>query len=277
MKNLSFTKMHGLGNDFVVINALQSPIELTKEQFRFIADRRLGVGCDQILMIEPSQTPGVDIRYRIFNANGEEVEQCGNGVRCVGDYLNRRALVEGDSIKVETMNGLVTIHLESDQLIRVDMGIPVFEPSLIPMASTERKTQYLLRFDSGDVEIMAVSIGNPHAVLLVDEVLQAPVSSLGPAIQQHALFPESANVGFMEIVDESYVKLRVYERGVGETLACGTGACGAVAVGRIAGRLANEVEVELNGGNLKITWAGEGEAIWMTGPATTVYEGQIEI
>ena len=269
--------MHGLGNDFVVINALQSPIELTKEQFRFIADRRLGVGCDQILMIEPSQTPGVDIRYRIFNANGEEVEQCGNGVRCVGDYLNRRALVEGDSIKVETMNGLVTIHLESDQLIRVDMGIPVFEPSLIPMASTERKTQYLLRFDSGDVEIMAVSIGNPHAVLLVDEVLQAPVSSLGPAIQQHALFPESANVGFMEIVDESYVKLRVYERGVGETLACGTGACGAVAVGRIAGRLANEVEVELNGGNLKITWAGEGEAIWMTGPATTVYEGQIEI
>lgn len=269
--------MHGLGNDFVVINALQSPIELTKEQFRFIADRRLGVGCDQILMIEPSQTPGVDIRYRIFNADGGEVEQCGNGVRCVGDYLNRRALVEGDSIKVETMNGLVTIHLESDQLIRVDMGIPVFEPSLIPLASTERKTQYLLRLDSGDVEIMAVSIGNPHAVLLVDEVLQAPVSSLGPAIQQHALFPESANVGFMEIVDESHVKLRVYERGVGETLACGTGACGAVAVGRIAGRLANEVEVELNGGNLKITWAGEGEAIWMTGPATTVYEGKIEI
>ena len=274
---LPFTKMHGLGNDFVVFNALQTPIELGAEQIRAIADRRFGIGCDQVLMIEASQTPGVDIRYRIFNADGNEVEQCGNGVRCVGDYLRRRSLIEGDSIKVETINGLVTIHFEDNDQIRVNMGVPVFEPEAIPLVAAQRQTQYPLALDAAELEIMAVSIGNPHAVLIVEDVAQAPVLSRGREIQGHVLFPESVNVGFMEIVNPARIRLRVYERGVGETLACGTGACGAVVVGINAGRLANEVNVELKGGNLKISWAGEGQAVWMSGPATTVYEGQIEI
>ncbi len=274
---LPFTKMHGLGNDFVVLNGLQTPIELNAEQIRFIADRRLGVGCDQVLMIETSESPAVDIRYRIFNADGGEVEQCGNGVRCIGDYLRRRSLIDGNSVTVETNSGLVTIYLEGLDQIRVDMGVPLFEPADIPLASTQRKMQYHLSLSSAELEVMAVSVGNPHAVLLVEDIEQAPVSSIAPQIQQHSLFPESVNVGFMEIVDSSHIRLRVYERGVGETLACGTGACGAVAVGINTGRLGNEVDVELRGGNLAINWAGEGQAVWMTGPATTVYEGQIEI
>lgn len=274
---LTFTKMHGLGNDFVVFDALQTPIDLNSEQIRFIADRRLGVGCDQVLLIEPSQIPGVDIRYRIFNANGGEVEQCGNGVRCVGDYLRRRSLLTGPTITVETMNGMVIIHLEGDDRIRVDMGVPSFEPEFIPLATAKREVEYRLTLESGDVNIMAVSVGNPHAVVLVDDVRGTDVASLGAELQRHSFFPESVNVGFMEILDLSHIRLRVYERGVGETLACGTGACGAVAVGIIAGRLAKEVDVELEGGVLKIAWAGEGESVWMTGPATTVFEGQIEL
>lgn len=274
---LPFTKMHGLGNDFVVLNGLQTPIELNAEQIRFIADRRLGVGCDQVLMIEASESSAADIRYRIFNADGTEVEQCGNGVRCIGDYLRRRSLIDGNSVTVETNSGLVTIYLEGLDQIRVDMGVPLFEPADIPLASTQRKMQYHLSLSSAELEVMAVSVGNPHAVLLVEDIEQAPVSSIAPQIQQHSLFPESVNVGFMEIVDSSHIRLRVYERGVGETLACGTGACGAVAVGINTGRLGNEVDVELRGGNLAINWAGEGQAVWMTGPATTVYEGQIEI
>lgn len=269
--------MHGLGNDFVVLNGLQTPIELNAVQIRFIADRRLGVGCDQVLMIEASESSAADIRYRIFNADGEEVEQCGNGVRCIGDYLRRRSLIDGNSVTVETNSGLVTIYLEGLDQIRVDMGVPLFEPADIPLASTQRKMQYHLSLSSAELEVMAVSVGNPHAVLLVEDIEQAPVSSIAPRIQQHSLFPEGVNVGFMEIVDSSHIRLRVYERGVGETLACGTGACGAVAVGIITGRLGNEVDVELRGGNLTINWAGEGQAVWMTGPATTVYEGQIEI
>jgi len=274
---LPFTKMHGLGNDFVVLNGLQTPIELNAEQIRFIADRRLGVGCDQVLMIEASESSAADIRYRIFNADGGEVEQCGNGVRCIGDYLRRRSLIDGNSVTVETNSGLVTIYLEGLDQIRVDMGVPLFEPADIPLASTQRKMQYHLSLSSAELEVMAVSVGNPHAVLLVEDIEQAPVSSIAPQIQQHSLFPESVNVGFMEIVGSSHIRLRVYERGVGETLACGTGACGAVAVGINTGRLGNEVDVELRGGNLAINWAGEGQAVWMTGPATTVYEGQIEI
>ncbi len=274
---LPFTKMHGLGNDFVLLNALQAPIELSADQIRFIADRRLGIGCDQVLMVEAGRTPGVDIHYRIFNADGNEVEQCGNGVRCVGDYLRKRALVEAEMIKVETVSGVVTLYFEKNEQIRVDMGVPVFEPEAIPLATRQRQAQYSLVLASGKVDVMAVATGNPHAVLLVEDVRQAPVSSLGPEIQQHSLFPEGVNVGFMEIVDPAHIRLRVYERGVGETFACGTGACGAVAAGINAGKLASDVEVELKGGNLGISWAGKGQAIWMTGPATTVYEGQIEI
>ncbi|MBT7951222.1 MAG: diaminopimelate epimerase [Gammaproteobacteria bacterium] len=274
---LSFTKMHGLGNDFVVLNALQTPIQLSREQIRFIADRRFGVGCDQVLMIESTQTRGVDIRYRIFNADGAEVEQCGNGVRCIGDFLRRHSLIEGDAIKVETMNGLVTIYFENDDQIRVDMGVPAFRPQDIPMAVAEQQEFYTLKLGSGDIEIMAVSMSNPHAVLVVDDLEQASVATLGPLIQQHPVFPESVNVGFMQVLDSSHIRLRVYERGVGETLACGTGACGAVAAGINTGKLANDVDVELKGGNLRISWAGDGQHVWMTGPATTVYEGHIEI
>jgi diaminopimelate epimerase len=275
--NLSFTKMHGLGNDFVVLNALQTPIQLSKEQFRFIADRRFGIGCDQVLIIEPSQTPGVDVRYRIFNADGAEVEQCGNGVRCIGDFLRQRSLVDAESIKVETMNGVVTIYFEDSGQIRVDMGVPDFNPLHIPIAWLERQIFYSLNLGPEQIELMAVSMGNPHAVLIVDDVAEAPVLKLGPAIQQHSLFPESVNVGFMQIVDSAHIRLRVYERGVGETLACGTGACGAVAAGINAGRLGNDVNVELKGGDLQISWSGEGQVVWMTGSAATVYDGQIEI
>ncbi len=274
---LSFTKMHGLGNDFVVLNGLHSPIQLSTEQIQYIADRRLGIGCDQLLMIESSEMSDVDIRYRIFNADGAEVEQCGNGVRCVGDYLRKRALIDGNSIRVETINGLVTIFFEENDQIRVDMGVPGFEPGDIPFAAVERQPIYPLSLDGGNIELMAVSIGNPHAVLIVDDVDNAPVATLGPAIQQHSKFPDSVNVGFMQILDSSHIRLRVYERGVGETLACGTGACGAVAGGINAGRLGNKVDVELMGGNLQISWAGEGQVIWMSGPATNVYDGQIEI
>ncbi len=269
--------MHGLGNDFVLIDALQSKVELSSEQLRFLADRRFGVGCDQILLIEPSQLPDVDIRYRIFNADGGEVEQCGNGVRCVGDYLRRRSLIDSDSVKVETSAGLVTIYFEEEELIRVDMGVPVFEPKSIPFDIGTRQTVYSLSLDDSEIELMAVSMFNPHAVIAVEDVKLAEVSKIGPQIQAHACFPESVNVGFMEIVDREHIRLRVYERGVGETLACGTGACAAVVVGINAGKLDSKVDVELTGGHLKINWAGAGEAVWMLGPAITVFEGQIEL
>ncbi len=275
--NLPFTKMHGLGNDFVVVNTLQTPIELNADQIRFIADRRFGIGCDQVLMIARSQTPEVDVRYRIFNADGSEVEQCGNGLRCVGEYLRRQSLIDSDTITVETISGRVRIYLEDNDRIRVDMGVPAFAPEAIPLARAERKALYPLALAEGEVEVMVVSMGNPHAVLIVEDVVQAPVATLGPAIQQSSLFPQGVNVGFMQILDPAHIRLRVYERGAGETLACGTGACGAVVAGVNAGKLASVVDVELQGGNLSINWAGEGQSVWMTGPATTVYEGQIEI
>jgi diaminopimelate epimerase len=275
--NLHFTKMHGLGNDFVLINALKSAIELSPGQIRFIADRRLGIGCDQVLMIEASQSSEADIRYRIFNADGAEVEQCGNGVRCVGEYLRRHSLIEADAIRVETQAGLVTIHFEDEDQIRVDMGIPSFEPENIPLALTQRQERYSLTIASGEFEVMALSMGNPHAVLLIEDVEQAEVLAIGTEIQGNALFPEGVNVGFMKIIDESHIRLRVHERGVGETQACGTGACAAVAAGIIAGKLGHEVDVALMGGSLRISWAGEDQTLWMTGPATNVYEGQIEI
>jgi len=274
---LPFTKMHGLGNDFVIIDALQSPIELNAKQIRFIADRRFGIGCDQVLIIAGSQSPWVDVRYRIFNADGNEVEQCGNGLRCIGEYLRRRSLVERNIITIETISGLVRIYLEDNEQIRVDMGVPSFAPEAIPLATEERKALYPIALATGEVEAMVVSMGNPHAVLTVEDVDRAPVSTLGPAIQQSPLFPEGVNVGFMQILDPAHIRLRVYERGAGETLACGTGACGAVVTGINAGKLAAGVDVELQGGSLSIKWAGEGQSVWMSGPATTVYEGQIEI
>jgi diaminopimelate epimerase len=275
--DVEFTKMHGLGNDFVVLNALEKPIPLTPEKVRLIADRHYGVGCDQVLLIEPSVTAGMDIRYRIFNADGNEVEQCGNGVRCIGAYLSRRGYASGGVIHAETRNGAAAIYLDGENRIRVNMGVPRFEPGEIPIKAETRRTQYELPLASGRALAMAVSMGNPHAVIVVADADQAPVAALGAEIQGSGMFPQGVNVGFMQILDPARVRLRVYERGVGETLACGTGACAAVVCGRTTGKLANEVDVGLKGGHLTVAWAGEGEPVWMTGPATTVYEGKIKL
>ncbi len=264
-----FTKMHGLGNDFVLFDSLQSPLRLTPDQVRWIADRRLGIGCDQVLLLEPTQNPAADVRYRIFNADGKEVEQCGNGSRCVARYLRDKRLVAKDEIVVETLGGLIRMFCRSDGQVQVDMGAPRLNPKDIPM--------YDLEAGGARVSVYPVSMGNPHAVLSVDDVTAAPVASLGPLIAGHQLFPEGANVEFMQVLDASHIRLRVYERGVGETPACGTGACAAVVAGRLQELLVREVEVELPGGRLSIQWEGGQSSVWMTGPATRVFEGRIPL
>ena len=274
---LTFTKMHGLGNDFVVIDATSQPIDLSMEQIRFLADRRLGVGCDQVLLVEPPRQPKVDFTYRIFNADGGEVEQCGNGARCFARYVRDQGLTRKDHIPVATATGVITLHVEADGQVTVDMGVPIFEPAEIPFAADSRAEMYLLEVEATQVEISAVSMGNPHAVLRVEQVDKAPVNSLGPRIESHVRFPRRVNVGFMQVVDRQHIRLRVYERGVGETLACGSGACAAVAVGRQRGWLDDKVTVSLPGGNLKIQWAGEDQTMLMTGPAVSVFEGRIRL
>ena len=274
---LEFTKMHGLGNDFVVLNGLEREIKLSPDQIRFIADRHFGIGCDQVLLIQRSDNPRMDIRYRIFNAIGDEVEHCGNGIRCVGDYLSRRGYVKDKVIQAETVNGAATIYLEDDSRIRVDMGIPRLAPAEIPIKAKTRQPHYELTLSTGVTPVMAVSMGNPHAVLIVPDVDRAPVTTLGPEIQSSEFFPRGVNVGFMQILDPEHIRLRVYERGVGETLACGTGACAAMVCGRLVNKLANTVDIGVKGGQLTVSWAGEGEPVWMTGPAATVYEGKIKL
>ena len=275
--NLRFTKMHGLGNDFVVISTLDQDFQANAENIRFLADRKTGIGCDQVLLIDKSDLAEADFRYRIFNADGREVEQRGNGVRCVGEYLYQRELHGGEGIRVMTESGLVTLYRVSDNSWRVDMGVPVFEPADIPLNTTSRQDSYDISVDSGSLEFMSVSMGNPHAVLTVEDTHDANVEVLGPQVQSNEMFPEGVNVGFMQVLNPGHIRLRVYERGVGETNACGTGACAAVATGINTGRLDPEVVVSLNGGDLMINWHGEGYPLWMTGPATTVYEGQIEL
>ena len=272
-----FTKMHGLGNDFVLIDALQQKIFLDKEQIVRIADRRYGVGCDQILIIEPAVSQEADIFYRIYNADGGEVAQCGNGVRCVAAYLHHHNIINKNEIVAETKNSMIRIHYEQDDRITVDMGTPILEPGDIPVTATERSAKYTLSIDGGELEVAALSMGNPHAVLRVDDVASAPVETLGPEIQGNSFFPEGVNVGFMQVIDRSRIRLRVYERGAGETLACGSSACAAVVAGYLERLLDNEVQVELQGGNLSIFWQGEGEPVLMTGPATFVFEGRIVI
>lgn len=269
--------MHGLGNDFVVLNGLDQEIILARQQVRLIADRHFGIGCDQVLLIQPSDDPQMDILYRIYNADGNEVEHCGNGVRCIGKYLSSRGYITGNVIHARTINGDATIYMEEDGNIRVNMGIPRLEPGEIPINAAARQENYLLDLSMGQVSVMAVSMGNPHAVIIVDDVDQAPVDTLAPEIQASAYFPQGVNVGFMQILDPAHVRLRVYERGVGETLACGTGACAAMVTGYLVNKLENEVDIGLKGGNLTVSWAGEGEQVWMTGPAATVYEGKIEL
>lgn len=272
---IDFTKMHGLGNDFVVLDALDGPIVLDPEAIRRLADRRFGVGCDQVLVIEPAKDNGADAKLRIFNTDGSVAEQCGNGVRCVADFLHRRRGIRRDPIALDTGAGRIEVHADGEGW-RVNMGVPEFDPSRVPVRADRRQASYRIDVPGGTVEVSALSMGNPHAVLTVADVDAAAVGMLGPAIQQSGMFPRGVNVGFLQILDKGRVRLRVWERGVGETLACGSGACAAVVAGRLHDGLEPRVDVGLKGGHLQIRWAGEGEPVWMTGPAATVFEGRIE-
>lgn len=274
---LKFTKMHGLGNDFVVLDGTAGPLVLSTPQLRFLADRHLGVGCDQILQVEPPREPGTDFYYRIFNADGGEVEQCGNGARCFVRYVHERGMTAKSEIRVGTLGGVIVPRLEADGQVTVDMGVPVFEPRDIPFDAPERALTYELRAENKMIKISVLSVGNPHAVQVVDDVDAAPVTGEGPLIEQHPRFPQRVNAGYMQVMARDRIRLRVYERGAGETLACGTGACAAVVAGITRELLDARVTVETRGGKLGISWAGDGRPVMMTGPAVTVFEGEITI
>ncbi|RJQ48902.1 MAG: diaminopimelate epimerase [Gammaproteobacteria bacterium] len=275
--HLKFTKMHGLGNDFVVINAISQAVALTSEQIRFLADRHFGVGCDQVLLVESARSKGVDFAYRIYNADGGEVEQCGNGARCFMRFVRDQGLSAKNELVVETMYGVIRPRLEQDGQVTVSMGVPRLLPQDIPFLADQEALSYALEVEGKTYQIGAVSMGNPHAVLQVEDVQRAPVSTLGPLIERHARFPRGANAGFMRIVDRANIELRVFERGAGETLACGSGACAAMVVARLRGQVDDKVTVALPGGRLQIAWRGAGEEVHMTGPAVSVYEGEIEL
>lgn len=272
---MNFSKMHGLGNDFLVLDNVTQNVFLSNEQIRKLADRNIGVGFDQLLVVEPPYDPDLDFHYRIYNADGSEVSQCGNGARCFARFVKMKGLTNKNKVKVSTASGKMTLHIERDDQITVTMPIPNFEPNKIPFTAQKVEGTYILRAGEHTVLCGTVSMGNPHCVLTVDSVLDAEVQTLGKALAEHERFPEGANIGFMEIVNPKYIKLRVYERGAAETLACGSGACGAVAVGITQNKLANNVTVELPGGKLKIYWKGPGHPVKMTGPAEHVFDGQI--
>jgi diaminopimelate epimerase len=278
MKRLRFTKMQGLGNDFVVLDATAQPIALEPRVLRYIADRHFGVGCDQILQVEPARESGTDFYYRIFNADGGEVEQCGNGARCFVRFVHERGLTTKREIRVGTKNGIIVPRLEADGQVTVDMGVPVFEPADVPFDAPARALTYELDLDGGSIEVSVLSIGNPHAVQIVADIENAPVETQGPTIERHPRFPRRVNAGFMQIMNRGRIRLRVYERGAGETLACGTGACAAVVAGIMRGVLDSQhVIVQTRGGELVISWRGEDQPVFMTGPAVTVFEGDIAL
>ena len=274
---LKFSKMHGLGNDFVVLDGIRQSLALTPEQLRTLADRHFGVGCDQILLVEMAEQPGVDFRYRIFNADGGEVEQCGNGARCFVRFVHDAGLTAKREIRVETQGGIITPRLEDDGNVTVNMGIPRFLPAEIPFLGDGEAVIHALAVADETLEISVVSMGNPHAVQVVDNVDRAPVGVQGPLIENHARFPQRVNAGFMQVVGRQAIRLRVYERGSGETLACGTGACAAAVAGIRRGLLDSPVRVTTRGGDLTIAWAGLGQPVMMTGPAVTVFTGEIEL
>ncbi len=274
---LKFTKMQGLGNDFVVLDGISQPISLTSDQYRKIADRHFGVGCDQILLVEKANRDDADFSYRIFNANGNEVEQCGNGARCFIRFVLDKGLTSKTEMRVETAAGIIVPRIEGNDRVTVNMGIPRFEPGEIPFESKKRALTYSLSLKNRHVEISAMSMGNPHLVQLVKNVDKAPVTTQGPLIEKHARFPQGVNAGYMQVVNRGRIKLRVYERGAGETLACGSGACAAVVAGIQRGLLDNQIVVETRGGELNVRWDGEGKPVWMTGGAVTVFEGTIDI
>lgn len=274
---LPFVKMHGLGNDFVVLDGVRQALCLTPEHIRFLADRHFGIGCDQVLLVEPAQSEAALFRYRIFNADGGEVEQCGNGARCFARFVRDEGLTKASSIPVETASGIIVLHIEADGRVRVNMGEPRFEPSDIPFTAPQRAITYPLLVQGHEYSISAVSMGNPHAVMRVENIESAPVNQLGALIETHSAFPRRTNVGFMQVVNKTHIRLRVFERGAGETLACGTGACAAVVVGRLQGLLDESVKVDLPGGQLNIEWQGEGHPVMMTGSASRVFSGHIEL
>jgi diaminopimelate epimerase len=274
---LDFTKMHGLGNDFIVLDAPADTFEPSRELWQRLAARHTGIGFDQALVLEKPRRPGTAVYYRIYNADGAEVEQCGNGVRCIAVLLNRRGHMPPGEMTLDSAGGLVRARMLGSKLVSVDLGAPNFAPDALPFEARREADAYLLDVGGEEVEIGAVSLGNPHAVATVASVDTAAVARLGPAIETHRRFPDRVNVGFMQIVDRARIRLRVYERGTGETLACGTGACAAVAVARKRGLLDADVQVSVRGGELRVNWAGPGEHIWLTGPAEVSFVGYIEV
>jgi diaminopimelate epimerase len=291
VKPLRFTKMQGVGNDFVVVDGVRQDVVMTPPLVRALADRHFGVGCDQLLLVEPARTAGVDFRYRIFNADGGEVEQCGNGARCFARFVHDRGLTARREIRVETSSGVIVPRLEESGEVSVDMGVPVFAPGrvpfdatgLVPIAARESAPfrsapcVWPIAVDGIDVEASVLSMGNPHAVQFVADVAGAPVATQGPRIEVHSRFPAGVNAGYAEVVDDGRIRLRVYERGAGETLACGTGACAAVVAGIRRGLLQDKVRVVTRGGELTIAWAGIDNPVILTGPAVSVFEGEVDI
>ena len=274
---VNFSKMHGLGNDFLVLDNVTQNVYLSNEQIKQLADRNFGVGFDQVLVVEPPYDPDLDFHYRIFNADGSEVGQCGNGARCFAKFVRLKSLTNKNKIKVSTQSGKMTLFIERDGNVSVNMPVPQFEPSKIPFTAQKAEGTYILRSEEETVLCGVVSLGNPHCVLTVDDVKQAPVEKLGSALSHHERFPKQANVSFMEVVSTEYIKLRVYERGAAETLACGSGACAAVVIGQMQKKLNRQVLVDLPGGQLKIYWKGPGNSVKMTGPAVHVFDGQINL
>jgi diaminopimelate epimerase len=279
---LKFSKMQGLGNDFVMFDAINQRVGLSPDQLRHIADRRFGIGCDQILLVEKSSKADVDFKYRIFNADGSEVEHCGNGARCFVKFVLAQKLTDKTTLWVETKNGIIIPQLEKNGDVTVDMGAPIFEPANIPFIADQRATTYMLFINGEAREFSVLSMGNPHAVQIVDDVDTAPVESEGPLVETYVAFPKKVNAGFMQIIDKHHIKLRVFERGAGETLACGTGACAAVVAGITrkvldSPVLVSPVQVTMRGGELNIAWAGEGQPVIMTGGATHVFDGEISL
>jgi len=274
---MKFTKMHGLGNDFVVIDAVTQNVRVTASMARRLGNRTLGIGCDQILVVEPPSDPSIDFNYRIFNADGGEVEQCGNGARCLARFVKDRRLTGKSTIRVKTMNRVMELRINADNLVSVDMGIPALAPAEIPFQADESANLYAIDIGGNRYQIAAISMGNPHGILQVDDVQTAPVSELGPQLECHERFPNRVNAGFMQVIDRQQLKVRVFERGAGETQACGSGAC-AAAVAAIQQELVDSpVTVHLTGGDLSIDWQGEGQPLIMTGPAVTVFHGRIRI
>ncbi len=274
---MQFSKMHGLGNDFMVVDAVTQNVYFSPELIRRLADRHYGVGFDQLLVVEPPYDPELDFHYRIFNADGSEVAQCGNGARCFARFVRMKSLTNKREIHVSTQTGRMVLTITDDELVRVNMGEPNFDPQIVPFRATKAEKTYIMRVAEQTVLCGVVSMGNPHCVIQVEDVDAAPVATLGPVMENHERFPERANIGFMQVINPQHIRLRVFERGAGETRACGSGACAAVAVGIQQGLLSDRVDVDLTGGRLQISWKGPGNPLYMTGPATHIYDGFIHL